>query len=194
LTVNETIDTVFAGTIKDTARTLSLVKRGTNTLTLSSQNNAFWGSTTIWEGTLRLAETGGRSGTIVGTTVVMTNGTLRWANRNNIRDSALITLYGGTADLQGCCEYFGGLTMRDSARIAGTSSGWFILNGASPGDLKTDGTGDAGTVGAKLALASQYGNRPGNRTQTITVGTGARLTVSGPIVNTAEGSNYVGAP
>jgi autotransporter-associated beta strand protein len=192
LTVNETADSVFEGMIKNTAGTLSLVKRGAGTLSLSSRYNTYAGNTTIWEGTLRLAETVGWSGTIVGPTVVMTNGMLRWGNRDNIRDSATITLRGGTADLQGQHEFFGGLTLSDKALVTGTSSGWFILNGTNPGDLKTDGAGDAGTIGAKLALTSQYGNNLNNRTQTINVVTGTRLTISAPIVNTVEGTNYVG--
>ncbi len=95
--------------------------------------------------------------------------------------------------MQGCCEYFGGLTMRDQASVTGTSSGWFILNGTNPGDLKTDGVGDAGTIGAKLALTSQYGNVLSNRTQTLNILTGTRLTISGPIVDTVDGIVFTGA-
>ena len=178
--------------IKNTAGTLSLVKKGTGTLSLSSRYNTYAGNTTICEGTLRLAEAVGWSGTIVGPTVVMTNGVLCWGKRDNIRDSATIALRGGTADLQGCSEFFGGLTLSDKARVTGTSSSWFILNGTNPGDLKTDGTGDAGTIDAKLALTSQYGNNLSNRTQTINVVTGTRLTISASIVDAANGIVFTG--
>ena len=191
LTVDSTADTVFAGAIRNTAGTLAFVKKGSGTLALTSRNNSFGGSATIWEGALRLAEPFGYSGTL-GATIVMTNGVLRWDRKDNVRDSAPITLYGGTADLQDKSEFFGSLTLRDGARVTGTSSSWFILNGANPGDIKTDGAGDAGAVGVKLALTSQWSACPGNRTQTVNVVTGTRLALSGPIVDTASGSNYVG--
>jgi len=168
-----------------------LTKSGTNALTLTGRN-IYTGTTTVREGVLALAESVGYNATINGQTVVLTNGVLRWNASNNIKDTMPVTLRGGAADLQGYIEYFGGLTMSSNALFTG-STGWFILNGTSPGDVTTEGDGSAGMIAANMAIAAKYGSYTNNRTQTFSIAPGTSLTVSGAIANDNSGGGKIGS-
>ncbi len=96
LVVNQTVDGVFAGTIKqgNSGRTLSLVKDGSGTLTLSG-TNTYSGGTTINNGTLVAA-----AAAALGTGAVQANGGTLATSVANVNTGAF-NLAGGTLVLNG---------------------------------------------------------------------------------------------
>ena len=171
----------------------SVSKVGGGTLTLTSRYNTYSGTTTVREGVLALAEATGHNGTVIAPIVVQSNGVLRWNTTDNIKDTAMVALRGGTADLQGYTDYFGGLTLSSNALFTGSSGNWFILNGTSPGEVATEGVGNAGTIAANMAIAAQWGSFTNNRTQPFNIAAGTSLTVSGSIANDNSGGGKIGS-
>ncbi len=96
LSVNQTVDGVFAGTITQgsTSRALSLVKEGSATLTLSG-TNTYTGGTTINNGTLVAA-----AAAALGTGAVQANGGTLATSVANVNTGAF-NLAGGTLVLNG---------------------------------------------------------------------------------------------
>ena len=171
---------------------LGLTKLGGNTLVLSG-TNSYTGTTTVVAGVLALSGSGNPNNRTSTTLLVNLGATLRLDSQNVIPDAAALTLDGGTFNLQGNQEYIGTLTMQNAASVNGTTGNWLIVNGTNPGNIATAGSGNAGTISADLAIASQFGNNPGARTQTFNVVSGTSLTVSGAIVNDRSGTGNVGA-
>ncbi len=193
-TVNDSTSDTFAGTL--TGTNLALTQAGTSTLTLTAINT-YSGQTTITNGTLALDQAGTNNSTLgFGNILVNAGGTLLEDLANQIYDPSTLTLNGGTWNIGSATsppsrEYIGGLTMSNNAQVIGT--GWFIVNGTSPGNITTTGSGNAGTISANITLASSNGVNQGNRTQTFNVASGTTLTVSGVIADTREGTPYTGS-
>ena len=172
------------GTAND--KKLSFVKQGVGTLTLSTANT-FTGTTTINNGILALSGSGNPNNRTSSTIVINSNGVLRLDSPNVIPDAAAMTIDGGTWNLQDHREFIGSLALQNAASVTAASGGWFIVNGTSPGNINTAGTGNAGTISADMAIASSSGIHTGNRTQTFDIGTGATLAISGAIADSREG-------
>lgn len=109
LTVNSTFASSYAGEIRNgAAASLSLVKTGANTLTLSGANS-FTGTTLVSAGTLLV------SGTLAGTTgvTVSSGGSLTLGAADRINNSATMTLASGTFNTGGFSDSLGALTLAD---------------------------------------------------------------------------------
>ena len=174
------------------AGALGLTKLGSNTLVLSG-TNSYTGTTTVVAGVLAVSGSGNPNNRTSTTILVDSGATLRLDSSNVLPDAVALTLDGGTFNLQGNQEYIGTLTMQNAASVTGTTGNWLIVNGTSPGNITTAGSGNAGTISADMAIASQFGSNTGARTQTFNVVSGTTLTVSGAIANDRSGSSNVGA-
>lgn len=156
------------------------------------------GSVSVTGGTLSapsiIVSTGGTltaaSGVVSGSITVNSSGTLRLGGSNVLGTGTAISLNGGTFDLQTHRDYFASLTMSNNAQVIGT--GWFILNDPS-GNVTAVGGGNAGTIAAPMAIASQWGANAGARTQTFEVAAATTLTASGAIANYREGTPQTGS-
>jgi autotransporter-associated beta strand protein len=164
-------------------------KTGTGSLTLSNAGNTYAGPTIVNEGTL-IAAGANTNSCIRGAITINPGATLQLNVQNCIPDTSPITLNGGTFAMQTNMEYMGNLTLGGGAIVSGAGTGdqSLITNGVANSKIATTGTGLAGTISSRLALASQFGPVTGNRTQNFEVGTGARLDVTGAIMNTQPGS------
>lgn len=158
----------YSGIIQDggTGKTVSLVKDGSNTLTLAGANT-YTGGTTINGGTLKLGGSG-----------------------NILADSGAVTVGGGTFDINSANETVGAVTLNSGSIInsgvdqakALTGSSYDVKSGTVSAVLagsgitltkNTDGSGSGGTV--RLSAANTY-------TGVTTVNDGTLL------VNNAAGS------
>ena len=96
----------------------NVAKTGSGTVNLSG-NNTFTGTTTVSNGTLELAATGGKQALASTSNVtVSTGGTLLLSQGNQINDSATVTLGGGQFQLNGAfSETAGALTLSANSTI-----------------------------------------------------------------------------
>jgi autotransporter-associated beta strand protein len=109
-------NSTFSGTIRNTAGTLSMVKTGNGTLTLSG-NNTYTGTTTVSGGTLLLASTGSIASTQIGFGVANASSGLLTVENTSFS-------FTGTFDL-------------DLLGVSATSGSWTLVNGSAfgAGDL-----------------------------------------------------------
>ena len=151
-------------------------------------------STTLQQGILVLnRSTGLGNRNLPNGTIVIESGTTLLNNQaNQIGDLTTIAISNATLTFN-APEYFGGLTMRAGATVNGGST--FVLNGTQTAGLNAVGGGNAGTISANLALASDYTDgstannpRTGNGTTPVFVDTGTSVTISGKTVDGLQSS------
>ena len=160
-----------------------ITKAGAGTLTLTAVNT-YTGQTVVNQGTVLVTA----ADTVRGGATVNAGARLQIGVNDAIRDSSSVTVNGGTFALGAFADYIGNLTLGSGATVTGDAAASLITNGVVNSKIATTGTGLAGTISTQLALASQFGPVTGNRTQEFEVGSGATLSVTGPIVNTQIGS------
>jgi fibronectin-binding autotransporter adhesin len=176
LTINASTGT-FTGAITGTSPSASLVfKEGSGNVTLAGANN-YSGSTTVSTGTLILAATTGPA--VQGNVSISANGTLQMNGSSQFASTALLTINGGTLNLNSYNESVGTLVM-DAGTILQTSSG--VALGVNTGIINI-GTG-AAVINGGLRSANPL---------TFNISTGNTATVYGPMgnYNTAAGQALV---
>ncbi|MDY0167311.1 MAG: autotransporter-associated beta strand repeat-containing protein [Thermoguttaceae bacterium] len=143
----------FAGTIQNTAGSLSLEKTGAGMLTLSG-TNTYSGTTTIHQGTLQVGA-GGTGGTL-GTGTVINHGSLVFNRADNVTvgndvagSGSLHKIGGGTLALTGANTHTG---------ITAVHEGALLVNGSLAG-----GSGVA--VGTGVIYTDGFGGSPGDNLQ-----------------------------
>ena len=141
LTFNQTADTTVANVISGTNG--NLVKVGTNTLTLTGNNN-YTGTTTINAGALQIGN-GGTSGSL-GTGAITNNGTLAF-NRSSALSVAstiggsgnLIQSGAGTLTLSGTSTYTGTTTINSNSTLQISGTG-VLGSGTYASSITNNGT------------------------------------------------------
>lgn len=140
-------NTAFGGTLNDGAvRTLSLVKAGAGTLTLTG-TQAYTGLTAIMAGTIRLGD-GTTDGSIANGSNILNNGTLNYNSGKSAAAAANVVFDGGTL------QYTGGTVASDRAFTinAGKTATIEVTNDAS--NLALAGATGAATSGALTKTGS----------------------------------------
>jgi autotransporter-associated beta strand protein len=150
----------FGGRIRSTSGTVNIVKDGTGTQQLSgSGGNDYTGTTTVNDGTLALAKTGGATA-IGGDLTVNGPGTVTYQGNDQVADTGAVTVNsGGTVDLAGFSDTVSSLTLN------GTGSGGAALTNTST---------NASTLTSSVTLASAS-----------SVGGTGNITIAGPISGSA---------
>ncbi len=172
LTIDQSTNTSYAGTISDGGAGGSLVKQGTGTLTLSGANS-YTGGTTVSAGTLSVSADNNLGATSGGLT--LGNGSTL-ATTGSFSSSRAITLSGG-----GVIAPSSGTTLTLNGGIGGT--GGLTMNGAGTLVLAsgTYNYGGGTTVSAGRLTVN------GNLASDVTVGTGGNFggtgTVTGNVIN-----------
>ncbi len=169
----------------------SVMKLGTGTVTIAgTADNTYTGATTVNAGTLVLnkPQGGGANnfgGAISGALTVSSSATVRLSASSQINDAAVVTLNGGTLDLNGQSETVGGLAV-NGGNVIGSASGFLGLFGHVTADASTNST-----IAARVNLAV---SSPG-AARNFTVATGGTLTVSGTVEDgfTGNAANLVKA-
>jgi autotransporter-associated beta strand protein len=165
LTVNNTADMTYGGTIKNGSGTLALAKGGSGTLTLTGKS-FFTGVATIHSGTLRLSGAGALefSGEGPSAIVINSGGVLRdeSAGIGTILDTTSVTINTGGVFSSNQNEYIGPLHGNGS---------WIFDHGSSSLDMAvvTGGT-SSGTFSGSITqtgLLSQHFSKRGAGTQTL---------------------------
>jgi autotransporter-associated beta strand protein len=177
---------MFAGTIRDRTSgtgTLSLVKRGTNIMTLGGAN-PYPGGTTISGGTLQFGDGATRNGAVLGNISIASNAVLTFANpfsqvcTGNISGAGrLMKIGGGLLTLSGSNTFAGGTLISAGTLQIGDGS---VLPGGIVGVISNH---------AALIFASSQAQRFGG----TLAGTGS-LTKSGMGVLTLSGTNLYSGP
>ena len=177
----------FAGIIGNGSGTVSLVKSGSGTQTLTGVNT-FTGGTTVSGGTLALSNN--NANVLSGAVTVNAGATLRAVGMNIISDTSALTLNGGTYAMGSNGDYIGSLTMNGNATVAGTSGtggGQFILTTgqATNSTIKTlTASGTNNAINVNIGISSQWGGVGGNANLHFNVvGASDNLTVSGVIAD-----------
>ena len=176
----------FSGSVQNGLGTLSLLKTGTNTITLSGANT-YSGTTTVNAGTLQIGS-GGTGGTLGGGNV--TNNAILKLNRSNTLTIAnaidgtgsLVQAGSGTAVLTGTNTYSGTTTVS-----AGTLQ---IGDGGTVGTLGPGNVTDNATLSFNRSDAVTVANVIGGTGSLVQAGTGT-LKLTG--ANTYAGNTTVSA-
>ncbi|MFN5792250.1 MAG: autotransporter-associated beta strand repeat-containing protein, partial [Burkholderiales bacterium] len=123
VTVENLTDSTFSGSIINSSGTLSLIKSGAGTLTLSG-NNTYNGTSTITAGTLSIGN-GGTTGSIASTTI-NNNGLLTFNRVDDLTYSGAISGTGGLSKigagvlyLTGTNDYSGASTITEGTLSIG---------------------------------------------------------------------------
>lgn len=179
---------------------VNFTKNGLGTTVMRPSDNVgagiVSGSTTINQGIMELDRTSpsanGNRTLPNGTIDINSGATLRVLKPNQIGDATTTTIDAGTLTFN-ASEYLATITMKNNATING--SGAFVLNGTSNAGLVATGGGNAGTVSATFAMASDYTDgttasspRTGNGTTPITVDANTFVTISGVMTTGLESS------
>jgi len=157
-------DTTFSGTLTSVG-TISLVKEGTGTFTLSG-NNAYTGDTTISNGTLRIGD-GGTSGTLGdNSNTSVAAGAVLEINRTDATGYG----YGGVLSGNGTVHVLSGGRRLD-----------FTTNQTNSGNLSFEVNGTLGIRSASGATTVHLGELSGSGTiqRGLTSGTPATLVIGG---------------
>ena len=170
-----------AGKTLDVAGVVSgagnLTKSGAGTVILSgSSANTFGGATTVSAGTLNLNKTAGATAISGSSIAVNSGGTLLLGAANQISDTTLVTLAGGTLDTGGYGDAVGKLTVTAASTIKG-------LAAAGGGSDFTFSDIDLGTYAGGGGSALTFLNSGGT---TYGLGTTFRLSTA----NYADWSGY----
>lgn len=169
----------------------NFIKDGAGTVIMKPADNTgtgvATGSTTINGGLMsldRINPSGNGNRTLPNGTIMIKSGTvLRTTIANQIGDATTTTIDAGTLTFN-AAEYLATITMKNNATINGSDA--FVLNGSANAGLVATGGGNAGTVSATFAMASDYTDasttsnaRTGNGTTPITVDANTYVTISG---------------
>ena len=189
LFLNNTADSVFAGSITDGTRTIQLQKQGTGMLTLTG-TNSYTAGTVINAGTLRIGN-GGTTGTLgSGTISMLSSGTLEFNRSDNLTVSNFISgtgtitksgtntlTLGGANSLAGALNVNGGTLILGDGAIGTQQSGTVsIANGAT---LAFGGSGNS-SVGNSITGS---GSVLMNGTGTVTIGFPGSSFTGGTTIN-----------
>lgn len=179
----------YSDNFNDLGSPVNVIKNGAGTVVMErTGDEVVTGSTTVNEGLIRLNRTVGAGNRNLpnGTIDIKSGTTMQIDSANQIGDETTTTIDAGTMTFN-ATEYLATITMQNNATINGTSS--FVMNGTQTAGLVATGGGNAGTISAGIAMASDYTDgstasnpRTGNGTTPLTVDANTYVTITGNLL------------